>query len=76
MYSKFGGDWYSYSYPTNYFVDFTFTKYYNVISGDSMNYWVDYIYDFREAIWMDVVFDHNHTQCIQMNLEDFRVFVL
>ena len=31
MYLKFGGDWRSYTYPINHFVDHMFMKYYNLI---------------------------------------------
>ena len=75
MNSKFGGDLSSYTYPINYFIDYVFTKYYNFISGDLMNYWRDQIHDFREAIWRDVCFDSEGNQNIDINLKDFRVML-
>lgn len=33
MASKFGGDWWSYTYPINYFVDYLFENYFKKIFG-------------------------------------------
>ena len=40
MKSKFGGNWCGYSYLINYFVEHMHTKYYHIISGNSMQYWM------------------------------------
>lgn len=38
------------------------------MSGESINYWTDYIAEFGKIIWRDVAFDHDRKQVIQINL--------
>ena len=73
--TTFGGDWCAYTYPINWFIEHIFNKYYNRITGTSMEFWVEKIPDFRESIWKSIVFNQESgEQDIQMELDSFREF--
>ena len=72
--TKVGG-WHNlYTYPTHYFINCLYRKYYHLISGNSLRLWTDKIDIFREVIWKKTAFNSDGVKDLPIALENSRVF--
>ena len=51
----YGGDPREFTYMTRAFTNHLYETFYHKISGNSMEYWIPYINEFRRAIWRRLV---------------------
>ena len=71
---NFGGNWQSYIFSINCFLDHLYNRYYNLITWYSLSYWVNNVNRFSEAIWKHIVSDEDGNQIIDIGLVEFRGF--
>ena len=71
--NTFGGNYVSYTYPINWLLnDFLHNKYYNRISGNSLDYWKDDIEEFRRSCYDNICFDITETGSVELMFPDIN----
>ncbi len=77
--NTFGGNYVSYTYPINWLLnDYLHDKYYNRISGNSLEYWAKDVNDFCRSCYESICYEITETGSVELlfpniNFESWRI---